>query len=85
MNLPLAAIPETKESMMEENSAWNTVKSNKLGLLMSAGSTFGKEVGGCSCCYNCQELKKRGIQQYCSNFNPGIQSQNTSNFMQFGC
>lgn len=30
-NLPLAAIPETKESMLEENSGWNTVKTNKLG------------------------------------------------------
>lgn len=42
-NLPLAAIPETKESILEENSGWGTVKTNKLGVLMSANSAFNKE------------------------------------------
>ena len=51
--LPLASIPESKDSILEENSQWhNTVKSKKL--LMS--SALQKE--GCSCCQNCQENKK---------------------------
>lgn len=28
-NLPLDAIPETRESMLEENSGYKTVKTNK--------------------------------------------------------
>ena len=47
-NLPLAAIPESKDSIMEENSGWGTVKTNKLGLLMSANSAIAKD--SCNCC-----------------------------------
>lgn len=39
-NLPLASIPESKESILEEASGWGTVKTNKFGVLMSANSGF---------------------------------------------
>lgn len=50
-NLPLAAIPESKDSILEENSGWGTVNTNKLGLLMSANSAITKDQ--CNCCANC--------------------------------
>ncbi|CDW87481.1 UNKNOWN [Stylonychia lemnae] len=71
-NLPLAAIPESKESILEENSGWGTVKTNKFGAIMSANSGFQKE-NGCSCCVQCLDYKKKGILNQCSNFNLGNQ------------
>lgn len=42
-NLPLAAIPESKDSILEENSGWGTINTNKLGLMMSANSGLAKD------------------------------------------
>lgn len=42
-NLPLAAIPESKDSILEENSGWGTINTNKLGLMMSANSGVAKD------------------------------------------
>lgn len=42
-NLPLAAIPESKDSILEDNSGCGTINTNKIGLMMSANSGAAKD------------------------------------------
>ena len=50
-NLPLAAIPESKESMLEDNSGLQTALNYKLGSVKNSCSVPTSEVKEkCSCC-----------------------------------